>query len=134
MTRTLHGGCHCGRVRFGIPERAVHSTICNCEDCRRQSGAPIVAWAMVPAEQVSVAGEAKVYRSSEAGERSFCGECGTGLFFSNAPLRKMGMMQVRIAALDDPGAIAPAMQVQTAERIDWMASAHGLPSFERFPG
>lgn len=134
MTRTHHGGCHCGKVRFEIAGQALHSTICHCKDCRGQSGAPILAWAMVPAEQLSTSGEAKNYRSSETGERFFCGECGTGLFFSNAPLRQMGMIQVRIAALDDPGAIAPAMQVQTAERIGWMASAHDLPSFERFPG
>jgi hypothetical protein len=26
------------------------------------------------------------------------------------------------------------VNIQTAERIGWMASAHDLPSFERFPG
>jgi len=133
MNRTLHGGCHCGKVRFAIPAQVAHSAICHCRDCRGQSGAPIMAWAMVPAGQVSIEGEAKVYRSSASGERSFCGECGTGLFFSNAPLRQMGMIQVRIAALDEPEAIAPLIQVQTAERIGWMETAHGLPSFERFP-
>jgi hypothetical protein len=81
-----------------------------------------------------VKGEPSVYNSSESGWRSFCGACGTGLFFTNAPLEQMGMMQVRIAALDDPSAIAPQIQVQSAERVDWMASAHELPAFERFPG
>lgn len=57
----------------------------------------------------------------------------TGLFFTNAILEQMGMMQVRIAALDDPNAIAPKIQVQTAEEIGWMKSAHSLPAFERFP-
>jgi hypothetical protein len=35
--------------------------------------------------------------------------------------------------LDDPDAITPQMQVQTADRVKWMASAHELPAFERFP-
>ena len=43
------------------------------------------------------------------------------------------MMQVRIAALDDPDAIPPQVQVQKAERVKWMASAHELPAFKRFP-
>jgi hypothetical protein len=46
----------------------------------------------------------------------------------------MGMIQVRIAALDDPDAIPPKMQVQMAERVAWMASVDQLPAYERFPG
>ena len=129
----LHGQCHCGAVRFDIPDKALHSSICHCVDCRRQSGAPVAAWAMVPKGAVAIQGEPRVYHSSSAGRRSFCGTCGTGLFFTNALLDQMGIMQVRIAALDDPDAIAPELQVQTAERIGWMEAAHDLPAFERFP-
>jgi hypothetical protein len=39
----LHGQCHCGAVRFEIPDQGVHSAICHCDDCRRQSGAPMLA-------------------------------------------------------------------------------------------
>lgn len=130
----LRGQCHCGAVQFEIPDQAAYSTICHCSDCRRQSGAPILAWAMVPTNAVVIRGEPSVYQSSETGRRSFCGVCGTGLFFTNAPLEQMGMMQVRIAALNHPDAIAPKMQIQTVEQIGWMASAHELPSFGRFPG
>lgn len=130
----LTGRCHCGAIAFQTPDEAVHSTLCYCGDCRRQSGAPVLAWAMFPRAAVAIQGEPAVYQSSASGRRFFCGACGAGLFFTNAPLEQMGMMQVRIAALDDPDAIAPKMQVQTAERPDWMATAHALPAFERFPG
>jgi hypothetical protein len=93
-----------------------------------------MAWAMVPKEAVIVQGIPRVYRSSETGRRSFCEVCGAGLFFTNAPLDQMGMMQVRIAALDDPKAMTPRMQLQTAERVSWMVSTAELPAFERFPG
>ncbi len=130
----LHGQCHCGAVQFETPDRALHSALCFCNDCRRQSGAPVLAWAMFPKAAVSVKGQTSVYHSSETGRRSFCSACGTGLFFTNGQLDQMGMIQVRIAALDDPDAIAPKMQVQTAERADWMTSIDTLPAFERFPG
>ena len=93
----------------------------------------MLAWAMVPKAAVSIQGKPKVYSSSTSGKRSFCATCGTGLFFTNAPLDQMGMMQVRIAALDDPNAIKPKVQVQIAERIGWMASLHEIPVFDRFP-
>ena len=94
----------------------------------------MLAWAMFRADDVQVNGSPSVYHSSETGRRSFCGTCGTGLFFTNSQLDKMGMKQVRIAALEEPDAIAPKMQVQTAERPKWVASAHTLPTFDRFPG
>jgi hypothetical protein len=129
----LHGRCHCGAVQFETPEEPVHSAVCYCNDCRKQSGAPLVAWAMFPAATVIVQGEPVVYQSSQHGQRSFCGQCGCGLFFTNEPLRAMGMKQVRIATLDDPGAIAPSVQVQTAERVTWVETIPDLPSFDRFP-
>lgn len=89
---------------------------------------------MVPRAAVSIQGKPKLYSSSESGQRSFCPACGAGLFFSNGILDQMGMMQVRIAALDDPNAIAPKVQVQTAERVGWVGLLHDLPAFERFPG
>ena len=94
----------------------------------------MLAWAMVPKPALSIQGEPSVYSSSANGRRSFCASCGTGLFFTNAPLDQMGMTQVRIAALDDPNAIQPKVQVQVAERIGWMESLHEIPAFDRFPG
>ncbi len=129
----LRGQCHCGGIEFDIHETPSMSTICHCCDCRRQSGAPITAWAMTSVGSLQVRGEPKVYSSSDHGRRSFCPHCGTGLFFANAILDQMGFVQVRIAALDNPDAVPPRIQVQTAEHIAWMETAHALPAFERFP-
>jgi hypothetical protein len=129
----LRGGCQCGRLRFQISDKPLNATICHCGDCRGQSGAPMLAWAMFPAASLAIEGEPVTYASSESGRRSFCGSCGTGLFFVNAALDQMGMVQVRIASLEEPEAVAPKMQVQVAERIDWMTSVDRLPAFERFP-
>lgn len=130
----LNGRCHCGTIHFRISGTPVHAAICHCSDCRGQSGAPMLAWAMVPKDALSVEGEPAVYPSSESGRRSFCGTCGTGLFFVNAPLERMGMIQVRIAALETPEAVIPRMQVQVAERIAWMASLEDIACIQRFPG
>jgi hypothetical protein len=94
----------------------------------------MLAWAMVPKSAIVIQGTPKVYSSSESGKRSFCQACGTGLFYANAPLDQMGMMQVRIATLDDPTAVKPQLQVQTAERIGWMESLPDIPAINRFPG
>jgi len=45
-----------------------------------------------------------------------------------------GMTDVQSATLDDPDALPLQVQIQTAERIGWMETAHRLPAFERYPG
>ncbi len=79
----LTGRCHCGAIRYTMRGEPVHNALCHCSDCRRHAGAPMVGWAMVPADQVSIEGEPSIYHSSEHGRRHFCGRCGTGLFYVN---------------------------------------------------
>lgn len=45
-----------------------------------------------------------------------------------------GVVEVQSSTLDDPGELVPPVQIQVAERLDWMRRIHELPEFERFPG
>jgi hypothetical protein len=128
----LEGGCHCGAVRYRIQGEPVRVGLCHCTDCRRHSGAPVVGWAIFRKEQLQTEGEVATYASSEHGRRQFCPRCGTGLFYLNDVIFAE-LVDVQLATLDDPDALQPIEQVQVAERIGWMATAHDLPAFERFP-
>ena len=127
------GGCHCGAVRYEMTAEVAHHALCHCTDCRKASGAPVTAWAMAAADQVTVTGEPLTYASSEHGRRLFCGACGTSLFYTNEVVFP-GMIDVQSATLDDPDAIPLQAQIQTAERIGWMTHLGDLPAFERYPG
>jgi len=129
----IAGGCHCGAVRYEINGEALTHALCHCSDCRRHSGAPMVAWAMFPSDAVKTTkGTAKTYASSTDGRRYFCADCGTGLFYTNAAILP-GITDVQSATFDDPNALPARAHIQTAERIGWMAEAHDLPMFERYP-
>ena len=129
----LKGQCHCGAVCYEMPEEAIHQALCHCKDCRRHSGAPMVAWGLVAKDQLKVEGETKEYASSEKGRRHFCPRCGTALFYTNDEVFP-GQIDVQIATLDDPDAIVPNVQVQVAERIGWMENLDRMARFERYPG
>jgi hypothetical protein len=129
---TAIGGCHCGAIRYAMPTEVAHHALCHCTDCRRHSGAPAVAWALVSSDAVVVTGTAQVYSSSEHGRRHFCAVCGTGLFYTNEAIFP-GMIDVQSATLDDPDAIALGGQIQLAERIGWMGHLDAVPGFERYP-
>lgn len=128
------GGCRCGAVRYEAGGEVPHHAFCHCRDCQMGSGAPMVAWVAFKAENFRVTGgEPVTYNGEGKSVRSFCGTCGTPLFFVNEDFLP-GIVDVQTVTLDDPDALAPQAHVQVAERRKWMEKAHELPEFERFPG
>ena len=64
--------------------------------------------------------------------RSFCGDCGSGLFYRNQEVLP-GIVDIQSSTLDDPNALPPAIQIQTAERLVWMKHLHEMPEFADIP-
>jgi hypothetical protein len=64
--------------------------------------------------------------------RSFCPDCGTGLFYRNQAVLP-GIVDVQAATLDNPDALPPTVHIQTAERLAWVARMGELAEHERFP-
>jgi hypothetical protein len=131
---TYSGHCLCGAIRYQLAGEPDVVAVCHCSDCQRSAGAPMVAWAMFPENALTVTqGQPKTINSSGAAMRSFCADCGTGLFYRNETVLP-GIVDIQSSTLDDPEALPPVMQIQTAERLHWMKQLQLLPEFERFPG
>jgi hypothetical protein len=94
----------------------------------------MVSWAAFKEDTMTLTkGKPKTAQINGQSIRSFCGDCGTGLFYHNAEYLP-GIIDVQTITFDDPAAFPPEAHVQTAEQPAWMAGAHGLPAFSRFPG
>ncbi|WP_313801969.1 GFA family protein [Sphingobium sp.] len=128
----VSGRCQCGAIQYEAQGEPAYSALCHCSDCRKSAGAPMVGWALFPENMVTVRGEPVAYRSSDNVTREFCGACGTGLFYRNA-VAFPGMVDIQTATLDDQSLFPPAIHVQFAEAVPWMATVHELPKFERYP-
>ncbi|MBX7482298.1 GFA family protein [Qipengyuania qiaonensis] len=130
----MSGGCQCSAVRYAVSGEAAHHALCHCRDCRASSGAPATAWMAFQADDFRVTrGKAMAYNSSGASWRHFCGQCGTGLYFINEEMLP-GIVDIQSATLDDAQAYPPGAQIQTAERLAYMADLAAMPEFERYPG
>jgi hypothetical protein len=93
----------------------------------------MVAWAMFAEAALTLTkGQPKTINSSGTAMRSFCADCGTGLFYRN-PAVLPDIVDVQSSTLDHPEALPPTMHIQTAERLDWMQHISELAEFERFP-
>jgi len=131
---TYSGQCHCGAIRYRLSGEPNFTAVCHCSDCRRSAGAPMVSWAMFPEAALTITqGTPKTINSSGTAMRSFCADCGTGLFYRNDAVLP-DVVDVQSSTLDHPEALPPSLQVQTAERLDWVLHVDELPGFERFPG
>lgn len=126
------GRCRCGAIHYEAQGEPAYSALCHCSDCRKSAGAHMVGWALFPENMVTVHGRPMSYQSSENAVRQFCGTCGTGLFYHNSVIFP-GMVDIQTATLDDQAALPPAIHVQFAEAAPWMAAAHELPKFDRYP-
>lgn len=131
MTHTGH--CHCGAIQYQVSGEPKVVALCHCTDCQRSAGAPMVAWAMFQEQDLQVTrGTPKTINSSGTAMRSFCADCGNGLFYRNEA-HIPGTVDVQTATLDNPNALPPSAHIQTAERLHWMQNLDALHSFERFP-
>lgn len=128
------GRCHCGAIRYTVSGEMKHHAVCHCEDCRRCAGALMVPWiAFAPEELTVTQGETKVYKSSAHGERHFCGNCGTGLFYYSETMLP-GIVDIQSVTFDNPGDVAPQAHIQMADSLPWEDSLDALPKFDRYPG
>jgi hypothetical protein len=119
------GGCACGAVRYRVRGTPFDECICHCIDCRRASGAPLLAWSTFLTEDVEWIGEPKIRRSSARARRGFCPECGAQLaFYTDARPQEIDLT---LASLDEPETVTPKRHLYIKSRIAWIAVADGLP-------
>ncbi|QIF03380.1 GFA family protein [Roseimicrobium sp. ORNL1] len=128
-TSSCTGGCLCGAIRYegtGTPYNITH---CHCLDCRRANAAPMVTWASFGIDDFRfIQGSPK--KVHWAGRiRSFCPECGTQLAFLSSALATE--VDVTVCSMDNPEFITPADQTWVEDRLPWLHTVDGLPTYPR---
>ena len=110
------GGCFCGKVRYEFSGSDYPIANCHCSMCRKTSGAPFVAWAVVPNSAFTyTAGTPTTLNSSESGTRYFCNACGTPIACTNN--EHPDIIDVTVGSLDHPENFPPTMEVFEDSRL-----------------
>ena len=92
-----------------------------------------MAWLAVPDSTFAVTqGSARGWSGTGGAVRFFCATCGTGLYYLN-PHVLPGIVDIQSATLDNAEALEPGIQIQCAERLDYMTRLEAMPAVERFP-
>ncbi|HEU4498348.1 MAG TPA: GFA family protein [Sphingomicrobium sp.] len=104
------GGCLCRKVRVEASVRPYRVGICHCLDCRKHHGALFQAFAIFPADAVTIEGETGDYAG-----RHFCTNCGSSVF-----ARTGDEIEVNLGSLDAPDQLMPTYELWTVRREAWL--------------
>jgi hypothetical protein len=125
------GGCLCGAIRYRLASAPFDAGYCHCRICQLASGAPVMAFATVPRDDFRlIQGEVRRRRSSDFGERWYCGDCGTPL--TMLVTHQPDTVDFTIATLDDPAAVTPGFHIWWRSRIPWFDTSDSTPRHDRF--
>jgi hypothetical protein len=125
------GGCLCGAVRYRLASIPFDTGYCHCRMCQRTAGAPVMVFTTVPVDDfVITQGAPRRRRSSDFGERWFCGDCGSPLAVRAD--HQPETIDLPVASLDDPSSAAPGFHIWTERQIPWFEVRDDLPRHARF--
>ena len=121
--RTITGTCLCGAVGVTLSGAKSHVEICQCVMCRRWSGG---LYSAQKGADASVTGEDKVarYQSSDWGERAFCTDCGSHIWWRFKPT---GDRSFSAGLFDDAVQHGIEKEIFTDEAARWTRLAGDHP-------
>ena len=123
------GHCLCKRTSWAYSGSQTWACYCHCDDCRRNCGAPVVAWLGVPLRNFEWTGDKpRVFESSEGVFRHFCGTCGSPIGFEAD--HYPGGMHLYAASLENPETFTPTFHVNKQSQLPWLRLEDDLETFE----
>ncbi len=115
----LSGKCPCGKVAFTATEAPVFQGYCHCESCQRAQAAPMLAFALFPAQAVTIEGDTtalNVSGSDGAAIRLSCAACGTRV--ANEPGGgSLGLRALFPSLFDQHDWFKPTMHIFCEDRM-----------------
>ena len=126
---TTSGRCLCGQTAWEFDGEATWACYCHCDDCRRNCGAPVVAWLGVPLAAFRWLGEVPATVASSKGvARHFCSNCGSPMGFEAE--HYPGGMHLYAASLDDPENFEPTFHVNYQSKLPWLQMNDDLDKYD----
>lgn len=115
--------CSCGECSVEVEGDPVRNLLCNCDDCRRRTGAPFSWSAYFRNDQVREAAGPLTIRQVETGQlaphtRHFCSQCGSTLFWK-APTLMPEVTGFAAGCFNDPTFPAPTRVERYSQRMPW---------------
>lgn len=114
--RLLTGGCACGQLTFQVRGEPKRVGLCHCMTCRKIGGSVFNAFAVFPADRVTISGESRGWKPSTNATDRFCPQCGSQVFYSDG----RDEIEIKLGAFDEPNLFIPTYETWTRRRESWL--------------
>ena len=130
QSETWVGGCLCGAIAYESSRspRKENSGYCHCRLCQKAYGNGFATFVGFSVESFRMTrGEPTIYRSSNVGERGFCGRCGSPVTMRYSSLPHV--VYVYVGTLERTADTQRFMEshVCAESEIPWLTINDGLP-------
>ncbi len=127
------GGCRCGGIRYQVSGPPVMVEYCHCVSCRKSGGSAVTVFAGFQRTGFEITnGNPTGFNAATAVNRSFCGHCGTPLFYENQNYPED--LYIHLGSFDQQEELPPDRHVWVSERISWYEINDDLPQYDEFSG
>lgn len=129
-TKSISGGCYCGKVRYRADGISPEITECHCSQCRKQAGHRY-ATVDAKADNLKIEGSDNItwFRSSPAAERGFCSSCGSNLFWKSSTDDEMAILA---ASIDDASEFRMTGHIFVNDKGAYYEIPDDLPQFTSY--
>src|SRR5262245_27083560 len=130
MADAPKGSCFCGAVEIEARRAPIEMGYCHCKSCRSYSGAPVSAYILWKAEDVTVSKGAEFlgrFKKTEISDRQFCTKRGSHIMTYHPTF---GLTDVRPAVILTV-AFKPVLHLHYADTV--LPMKDGLPKLKDFP-
>mgnify|MGYP001057021959 FL=1 len=116
------GGCHCGQITLESNLEPMAIVQCNCQSCRRLTGA-ISVTTLYGEDEIQITGNTDCYthQGGSGGDVTthFCVRCNTRVkyFFDIFE----GIVLVPIGCFDEVKSFEPKLEIWTDEKLTWLS-------------
>ncbi|MEO3997124.1 GFA family protein [Mesorhizobium sp. CAU 1732] len=129
MTMHHTGSCRCGLISAETNAEPFQRSYCHCRDCRKQTGAPVMAFVGFKEGDLVWHGEPKTWHAGGV-TRSFCDYCGSQIGYRDAKLP--GEVYLSLGFMDDPESYAPTLHAFTKRQLPFLHIDDDLPRYDGF--
>jgi len=131
--KSYTGSCSCGAIRYRVYGPPVMVEYCHCDDCRKSSGSAVSALAGFRRGGFEILDGLPTYHNATPEvKRSFCGTCGSPLFYENQEYPED--IYINLGSFDELEELPPDRHVWVSERISWYQIRDNLSQFSQFSG
>ena len=125
-----HGSCRCGLISVEASAAPIWQSYCHCRDCRKQTGAPVMAFVGFRADSIAWFGEPNSWRGAGGVTRMFCGHCGSQIGYTDD--RLPGEIYLALGFMDEPESYPPTSHAFVERQLPFLHMTDELPRFDGF--